>query len=159
MSFTNAQIDANFYQMIHQVVQSSADKAEDRRGHKRQRYSEFQWIAPWDGFGFPAEFEFMEVPCYDLTRGGFSFLYTKRPEFKMLVAGFGQKPKLLFVGAEVLRSTPVLVFASGRMKRLGNEETSLEPFGRGDEPGVARMLVGCRFIRRLRPWPSMGDRH
>ncbi|NLX95186.1 MAG: hypothetical protein GXY83_03310 [Rhodopirellula sp.] len=149
MFYTGAQIDANFYQMIHQFVAPSHEEADERRRHERKQSWSTQYIAPWDGCRFPAETDFLELPCNDLTRGGFSFLHSHEPDFNLLVAGFGRKPDLLFVGAEVVRCTPVVVFSSGQVKRLRDEETSIRHFDPSGEPGHPRILVGCRFLRRF----------
>jgi hypothetical protein len=158
MSNANAQIDATFYQMIHQFVHTpKGGESDDRRRQKRERFPEIQWIAPWNGFRFPAESEFLEVQCYDLTRGGFSFLFPHRPMFPFLVAGFGQKPDLLYIGAEPVRSIPVLLFPTGRVKHIREGEAEIDRRSSTGELGRPMMLVGCRFTRRLTP-PSETDR-
>lgn len=149
MSSTEAQIDATFYQMVHQFVHASEDKQDDRRRHKRQRFFGVQWIAPWDGSRLPSESEFIEVQCHDLTPGGFSFFFARRPTFPLVAAGFGRKPNLLYIGAEIVRSVPVLLFPSGRIKQVRDGETQIQRYSPSGEAGRPTTLIGCRFLRRL----------
>ncbi|NUQ65340.1 MAG: hypothetical protein HUU20_22970 [Pirellulales bacterium] len=155
MSHADTQIDATFYQMIERSAFPAGGQSEDRRRHRRQRYCSTQWIAPWDGCGFPGESDFIEAQCHDLTPGGFSFLSLRRPDFKRLVVGFGRKPDLIFLGAETVRCTPVLVFSSGQLHHLRHGETPIRRRGPNGEIGRPMILVGCRFTLRLeRPAPS-----
>ncbi len=151
----DAEIDASFYQMIHQFIcASERDEMKDRRRHSRERFSQTQWIAPWDGVRFPDEAKFIEVQCHDLTRAGFSFLLAGRPTFRLLIAGFGRKPNLLYVVAEPVRCVPVLLSSSGRIQQVTEGTTHRQPQSPSESAGQPMMLVGCRFIRRVDNLPS-----
>ena len=149
MSRTEAQLDVSFYEMVHQFVCGSAAPQDDRRRHKRQRFSSTQWIARWDGRQLPLDSEFLEVQCYDLTPAGFSFFFRQRPSFPLLAARFGQKSNLLYIGAEIVRCVPVLLFPSGRVKYLRDGETQSHRCTPTGELCSPKVLVGCRFLQRL----------
>lgn len=150
MSRTEAQLDASFYQMVHQFAYGSAVSPDDRRRHKRQRFFGIQWVARWDGSRLPLDSEYIEVRCYDLTPAGFSFFFRQRPSFSLLAARFGQKSdQLLHIGAEIVRCVPVLLFPSGRVKYLREGETQSHRCTPTGELCSPKVLVGCRFLQRL----------
>ena len=155
-----SEIDAIFYGLIHQLSTGSlAKEPTEQRTRERRPFPSRQRIAPWDGHGCPAESEFVEVQCHDLTQSGFSFLLLSRPTFTSLVAEFGVAPDLIYVGAQVLHYSRVLVHPSGVVEHVRHHEN-----GKGKEPqereagesGVSRILVGCRFTRRI-PRPLWVD--
>jgi hypothetical protein len=150
MPSQSAHVDADFFAMIHQrIVELPDDRPSERRRHQRQRFLGIQRLAPWDGCKFPAEDAFVEVPCYDLTRSGFSFFAHQRPSFEQLVVGFGQKPNLLYISAKPVRFSPMLVFPSGRAAHVGHAPEPIRCSDPTGEIGMPMVLVGCRFLRRL----------
>jgi len=149
MSTTN-QSDADFFRLIHQMVGPlAADEQSERRSRRRDRFLTWQRIAPWDGGPLPEDDAFLAVRCYDLTQGGFSFFLPTRPKFPFLVAAFGQPPELIYVGAEVVRCSRVLLHASGLVDPIHDRATHVSyrsPDGQLAQPMI---LVGCRFVKRL----------
>lgn len=150
MLYGTSDVDANFYRLIHQMVGPQlTDEPAERRGGARRPFWGVQRIAPRRGNRFPADAEFVEVRCYDLTRAGFSFFLPIRPDFDKLVAAFGTPPELLYVAAEVSRCDDVLVYPRGEVEHL--HDRADEAAGQNARTAKARpmILVFCRFIERL----------
>ncbi len=145
-----SEIDANFYRLIHQMLDVSRAGAQDRRCEKRRPFLSAQRVASWDGTRFPDAEQFIPVECRDLTRSGFSFLFPGEPRFATLVVEFGVPPHALYVAAHVVRTVPVVRFPSGQVKPLSSLDVNAEKVGQNGEQGVPLYLVGCRFTRRLR---------
>ena len=145
------EVDADFFTSLHRAAPSArplADGPLNRRDCSRRPFHSVQRIAPRRGPGVPAESDFFEVPCYDLTQRGFSFLIPARPEFDSLVAEFDIPPAKVYIAAEVVRCTRVLVYPPDTQQPLGSWSLQRNS-GAGAENGVPRILVGCRFAERL----------
>lgn len=152
MPSEDARSDADFYWMIHQrIADIPDDDGLDRRRHRRNRFLGIQWLAPWDGVEFPVESEFLEVRCYDLTRSGVSYFAPQRPPYEQVVMGFGRKPDLIYVSAEPIHFSQVLLFPSGQVTSIGETPGPISRCSPSGEVGTAMILVGCRFLRRLEP--------
>ncbi len=156
---TVSQVNPNLYQLIHELVLANPAEPEKRR-RERLPFDERQRVAQCRGSGVPDDSEFREVRCHDLSQGGFSFLFRTRPHFRELVVAFGIPPGVIYVAAEIVHCTPVLLFPSGRVKRLSQSlpstgtEASAGEAARAeeaDEEGEPYVLVGCRFLERLNP--------
>jgi len=145
-----SEIDANFYRLIHQMLTTphKEDLAE-RRSEKRRDYRAAQRIAPWDGSTFPGEDKFFPIQCRDLTRSGFSFLAATEPRFTAMVAEFGTPPDVMYVGAQVLHSVPVICYPSGLVVQMTGRSDAATLAAHPNERGRPMFLVGCRFTRRL----------
>lgn len=157
MHRTTNEIDASFYQLIHQLAgpQLSDDPVE-RRGTARRPFPAFHRIAPHRGPEFPEDGEFIEVLCHDLTRAGFSFFLPGPPDFDSLVAVFGSPPEEICTGAEVLHSDRVLLYPSGLVEHIDDQTGhSGNPPVAGEVP-TPMVLVGCRFTERLQK-PAAGS--
>jgi len=145
-----SEIDASFYQMIHQVLSSQRDSAGlERRERRRRRFQVSQRIAPLRGSRFPDDREFFTVECYDLTQGGFSFFMPIRPDFNSLVAEFGTPPHVVYVVAEVRRCSTVLVHSTGVVEHIDGRASHVSYQGPKGEYIRPRILVGCRLMARL----------
>lgn len=155
MQGTESQIDANFYQLIHQLAgPERAEGKNDRRARERQPFWADQRIAPVQGDELPDDSEFFRVPCHDLTRAGFSFFLSDRPEFRRLVVSFGEPPRTIYVRAEVVRVEHVLVHSVGTIERqVGTSKPSSSMAATGS-PAMPMVLVGCRFVSRLEKPPA-----
>jgi hypothetical protein len=140
MGSLDAEIDANFYNLVHQLATKQQAEA-NRRGADREQFVCLQRIALRRTAGIPDESEFIEVQCHDLTCGGFSFLLPKPPRFHMLVAAFGAPPDVIYVSARVAHTSQVVVDDLGRV--LHDED------GRLPQGGERMYLVGCTFTERL----------
>jgi hypothetical protein len=150
MPSPGSEIDANFYRLIHQMLTAPRrDDNAERRSEKRNHYRIAQRIAPWDGSKFPTEVEFFPIQCRDLTRSGFSFLAAAEPCFATMVAEFGTPPNVMYVGAEVLHSVPVICYASGLVAQMTGRTDAASLAAHPNERGKPMFLVGCRFTRRL----------
>ncbi len=146
----DSRVDADFYAMIHQRIVDAPEESPERRRDDRQEFSGMQWLAPWDGIDFPPETAFLEVRCHDLTCSGFSFFASQRPLFREFVIGFGEKPNLIYVAAEPIRFTDVLMLPSGKFARARDARNLVHGTASLEEIGRPMVLVGCRFLRRLK---------
>lgn len=151
-------IDADFYRLIHQLAATQRDDdPSERRDHPRRPFATIQRIAPHPGPGFPADSEFFEVRCHDLTQSGFSFFLPTRPDFKSLVAAFGTSPNVIWVGAEVRHCKEVLRHPSGLVEHVGGRAGRVGYQDVEGEIPTPTILVGCRFTRRMeKPSPAGG---
>jgi len=163
MPHVGSEIDANFYRLIHQMLETPRDESgPGRRPDARHSHASAQRIARWDGSRFPDADQFVPVRLRDLTRSGFAFLAASEPRFTTLVVEFGIPPHVLYLAAQVVRSVPVICKPSGELARVAESEWESEgegERGRGGESassgpsayeGKRMFLVGCRFTRRLR---------
>jgi hypothetical protein len=148
---SSAQIDASFYQLIHQVAGTALrqEKRSDRRGRRRYRFWTRQLVAPWDGGPVPPDEEFGCVQCYDLTQAGFSFFLPAEPAYASLAVAFGQAPNMIFVGAEVVHCARVLLHASGLVEEIEERASHVSYQSPDGRPATPLVMVGCRFVRRL----------
>jgi len=145
-----SEVDASFYQLIHQLLSSQRERARsERRGRRRKRFQANQRIAPLRGSRFPDDSEFFTVRCYDLTRAGFSFFMSMRPDFTALVAEFGAPPNTIYVVAEVRRCSTVLVHRSGLVEHIEGRASHVSYQGPKGEYISPMILVGCRLVARL----------
>ena len=148
-----AEIDAHFYELIHKLVNSEpAEDPADRRVHPRKPFSSIQRVASYDGVTLPEPPDFIDVSCHDLARGGFSYLSPIRPTSTNLIAAFGIPPGITCVEARVVRASEVLQYPStGLLERIDDSDGSVEYRGPNGEIGVPLVMVGCQFVRRLKP--------
>jgi len=149
-------LDANFYQLVHQLMSrpradNTMERTMERRTQSRRRFLATQRIAPHAGPGVPKESEFFEVQCYDLNRRGFSFLLPERPDFKSLVVSFETPSGPVYMAAEVSHCESVSVYPSGvvePIRRRASDTSHSVPDG---DTGIPMVLAGCRFVQRLTP--------
>lgn len=146
MNSLEAEIDANFYNLVHQLSMAAGGLPAERRHEKRSRFVATQRVAFRGTPGIPDVTEFTEVQCHDLTRGGFSFFLPSEPTLQFLVVALGTPPRVIYVSARVTHTEPVLVYESGLMERYPDgcvpDQTKSQH--------VRRMiLVGCTFVKRL----------
>jgi len=146
MGLLDAEIDANFFNLVHQLAMSDAKRGTERRGADRHQFVSMQRIAFRRGAGIPEEADFFDVQCHDLNTGGFSFLVSKPPTFKFLVAAFGEPPNVIYVSARVAHTADVLVDDAGHVVTV-EEADEHGPAGQRARP---MCLVGCSFVERLK---------
>jgi hypothetical protein len=152
MPSIEAEIDAQFYELIHRLVNTDpAEDQPDRRGYAREQFSSIHKVAPYDGAKLPQPADFIDIRCHDLARGGFSYLTPIRPSSTNLIAAFGIPPEITCMEARVVRAADVLQFpSSGLLEQVGNPDEPIQYRGPNGEIGVPLVLVSCRFVRRLR---------
>jgi len=125
MSHLGRSADADLYNLMHEMAKLVPGKeGAERRREPRSDFPSVERIAPMRGSNVPDESEFFEVKCRDLTRNGFSFFLSDRPDFDSLVVALATPPETIYVVAEVTHSNRV----------------------QSDTPKFA---VGCRFVRRM----------
>ncbi len=150
MADIRSQVDAGFFELVHQMTGSlRANLDDERRQSQRKPFTVTQRIAPYDGLQFPKGSDFFEVRCHDLTGRGFSFLMDEQPYFTQFVAEFGEQPNVIHVVAEITREFDVLLFESGLLEPLGDRARHI---GYQDEQGRYATLMtfaGCQFLRRI----------
>ncbi|MHC4177117.1 MAG: hypothetical protein ACYSWU_06405 [Planctomycetota bacterium] len=144
------ELDANFFSMIHQLACGAReDEAAERRTERRRTFLSSQRIAPRHGPGVPDESQFFEVPCHDLSRGGFSFFLPHRPDFDSLAVAFGTPPEVIYMAAEVSHCEDVSVDSCGQVRPVHGPGGETGPEDLDGPAATPMVLVGCRFIRRL----------
>ncbi len=143
------EVDANFFNLIHQMVGSSELDESERRGARRRPFSSQQRIAVRRELAIPDESEFFDVRCHDLTRGGFSFFRPTRPDFDSLVAEFGTPPEVIYVAARVSHCCNVLLHSSGLVERLEEGTAQAGVDESNGQAATPLVLVGCLFTERL----------
>lgn len=149
MTSLGKEADASLFTLIHQLASAAqAEKGAERRTERRRKFLSSQRIAPRRGREVPDESQFVEVPCHDLSRGGFSFFLPRRPDFDLLAVAFGVPPDVIYMAAEVSHCEDVLVSSAGDVRSLRGPagQTDEEALDAGATPMV---LVGCRFRGRL----------
>ena len=70
--------------------------------NRRYDYQCRQSIAPLDGEQIPLKSAYETVLCCDISNGGFSFYYPRRPQFSQLAVALGQPPHLKQMRAKVV---------------------------------------------------------
>jgi hypothetical protein len=157
---TPSQADAEFYRLVHTLLQARANKeGVERRAHGRTPMWARQRIAPIWGERIPAKEDFEEVICLDLSGSGFGFLHPEPPRYRFLVAEFGLPPHGVYVMAEVIHYRPVLLWSCGAIEPLpeGMSYTKAERRFRDRDPRdelsdpCLMVQIGCRFVRRIDP--------
>jgi hypothetical protein len=121
---TEIENSAIFFQALHRLLEDQKGPSSERRRATRHAYECVQLLAYYDGRNAPAQAEFRNVLCHDLSPGGFSFFADEAPNLPYVIIALGAVPFTFFV-ARVLRVRPAAA-----------DE------GRG-------YLVGCHFIRRV----------
>jgi len=149
MSLFQERADANFYNLVHEMLKDTPLEGAERRQESREPFLCLQRVAPLDGDEFPEKSDFFDVQCHDLTRNGFAFFMTARPTGGRLAVALGNATETYYISAEVVRCSEVLVFPSGEVKTIG--PSSARPDGRDacGEVGEPMFLIGCRFLGRL----------
>ena len=148
MPSLESEIDAQFYEMIHRLSDGSGALLDERRREPRHAYEALQKVAPYDGNWFPGPSEFVNVLCHDLTRAGFSFLLSRRPAFKSIVACFQGPDDTLYFEAEIAQVSRALIQPDGDVEIFGDRAPSATAIRPGAKPAL---LIGCKFVRRLQP--------
>ena len=103
----------------------SVQGGSDNRASQRREFQYRQRIAPMVGLGKPAEKDFIEVDCCDISAGGIAFYLDRAPEFTRVVVALGRPPALTYFAAEVVR----------HVEKVND--------------GRRVYLVGCRFVGRV----------
>jgi len=102
----------------------TADRACRRRA-PRFVYDTTQWIAPRSAHGPSDVCDFREVPCRNISTGGFAFLSPQPPDFEELVVRLGDGDRVILATARVVHALP-------------------------DKAGHG-FVVGCQFTGRMSP--------
>ncbi|MHC4399794.1 MAG: hypothetical protein ACYTG0_08950 [Planctomycetota bacterium] len=148
MSDLTSQVDADFYRLIHRLVDQE-DQAAERRDALRLASSATHLVAPCSSADVPDQQHFMAVYCRDLTQAGFSFFLPTQPEFTTLVAAFGKAPNVIRVAAQITQCIDVLVYPSGEVGIPGDRASQTGPANHNQAGAHPMVLVSCRFTARL----------
>jgi hypothetical protein len=123
--------DANFFALVHHVLDASLAADTDRRDNRRRGFSCLQFVAPYIDGRMPTQSEFKRVLCRDLSPTGFSFVASDPPNTEYLVVALGAAP-FIFVSAEIVHQWP------------------------DEAEGKPVWIVGCRFVSRIKT-PEFGE--
>jgi len=121
---TRADLDADFYAIVHSVLQASAERAAEERRALRESFDGAQLIAPYHEGQLPNPNDFRKVRCQDLSLEGISYFDSQPPAHERFLLRLGSNPVVCLIG-EVEHHTEV----------TGH-----------DEP---EYLVCCKFIGRV----------
>jgi hypothetical protein len=140
--------DAAFFNLMHHFLAASekCDYVPGRReSGDRRSFRLTQRIAPGYCWEVPPESAWIDVPCYDLAKAGFSFFLDDKPNFERLVAMF-RAGAPIYVAAGVNHWRHVLVDEWGGIIDPSGQTAGGVATARRTEPKV---LVGCSFLRRF----------
>jgi hypothetical protein len=154
MASSRQDADAAFFNLMHHFLAVSHKDEEgvaldepggERRNGSRRPFRLTQRIAPGYCWEVPPESAWIDVSCYDLAQGGFSFFLDEKPTFERLVARF-RSAEPIYVAARVSYSRPVLVDGWGGILEPGiPSEGALSAVRRTE----SKYLIGCQFLRRF----------
>ena len=156
MASSGQDADAAFFNLMHhflaashkpEVVASQGEAVMERRAEPRRAFRLTERIAPGYCWEVPPDAAWIEVRCYDLAQGGFSFFFDEKPTFERLMASF-RSPEPIYIAARVHHWRPVLVDAWGGILEPGSTSAGAISTLRRTE---AKFLVGCQFLRRFTP--------
>lgn len=101
--------EAAFFKMVHRLVREpqNENSATETRRAQRAAYPSLQRIASFNGHTLPADAEFHEVRCFDLSSSGFSYLSPLPENAHQIVVALGSKPNLRHLSAQVVHQTPL----------------------------------------------------
>ncbi len=146
--------DVVFFNLMHHFLAAS-QKAEgdvvrdepeaEQRYESRRAFRLTQRIATGYCWEVPPESAWIDVHCYDLTKGGFSFFLDEKPTFERLVAKF-RSAEPIFVAARVHHWRPVLVDGWDGIIEPNTPSVGAISTGRQTE---SKFLIGCQFLRRF----------
>ncbi len=148
--------DAAFFNLMHHFLAASHkgevcvgrdEPSAERRSEPRRPFRLTERIAPGYCWDVPPDSAWIEVRCYDLAQGGFSFLFDEKPTFERLMASF-RSPDPIYIAARVHHWRPVLVDAWGGILEPGATSAGVISTLRRTE---TKFLVGCQFLRRFTP--------
>ena len=149
MANSGQDADAAFFNLMHHFLAAShkgeggEDAADEpgaeRRTESRRPFRLTQRIAPGYCWEVPPESAWIDVRCYDLAQGGFSFFLDEKPAFERLVAMF-RSAEPIYVAARVNHWRPVLVDAWG-----GIIEPCIPSAGAMPTIQTNRIEVPCRL--------------
>jgi len=95
------------------------------RQHPRLPLSTNHYIAPYRGLSIPSSDLFQPVTCYDISRGGFSYLADRFPQINTILLRMMVHENLIYVAARIVNH---------RKTRDG-----------------MRYIIGCKFTGRVCP--------
>ena len=107
-------------------MQESESAGQERRSEERLLYPYWQRVAACNAVGDTEGAEFQEVLCRDLSANGISFWCDTAPKTRFFVLHLGTAQSHTDLIVEVKHFTPV---------HLGGRD---------------KILVGCKFVRRLK---------
>ena len=140
--------DANFYNLVHQLMGQSGGEGHERRHGPRHAFACNQRIAPLRGPGLPEPDDFFNVRCRDLNSGGISFFLPAAPDFQHFVVELGVPPEVVHMEAVVLHCLEVVIWPSGQIEQFGKDLSLESP--KATPRGTERMYqIGAQFTRRL----------
>jgi hypothetical protein len=152
MAISGHDADAAFFNLMHHFL-AAANKGEgggrdptgQQDGESWRAFRHTQRIAPGYCWDVPPKSAWIDVRCYDLAQGGFSFFLDEKPAFERLVARF-HLPEPIYVAARVHHWRPVLVDDRGGIIEPSIQgSAALSPA----RPTESKFLVGCQFLRRV----------
>ncbi len=126
-SVTPQPIDADFFAMVHQVLEEDHKQQQqqiERRGDPRRSFECVQLVAPVQDGRMPGQSEFRHVKFQDLSSQGFSYHALRSPDHCRVVVALGAVP-FTFLLARVVHVTTI------------------------QEEGRTQYLVGCQFDSRI----------
>jgi len=102
--------NADFEEALRRYVNDAeasetADRAYRRRA-PRFAYDTTQWIAPRSANAPSDVCDFREVPCRNISTGGFAFLLPLPPDFEELVVRLGDGDRVILATARVVHTAP-----------------------------------------------------
>ncbi len=163
MLLTPSEADAEFFRLVHSLAKVHKDQRfNERRTQARHPFTVRQRIAPVWGNSLPDSKEFFDVLCYDVNRGGFSFLVPTPPPFRHFVVQLGETMQPIELLAEVVHTHPVAYCPqTGQVRHLNQKPVDFKASSclSCDDPKAFHQmtLVGCRFVGRIKRDPPTAN--
>jgi hypothetical protein len=105
--FPSALSDEQFQAIEETLPPLPAGIGKERRTSERRSFPTIQLMAPYDGRTAPTQNDFGPVRCYDISRGGISFLWPEPPTFQHAVIGLESTLGRVWLKANVVRHLPI----------------------------------------------------
>jgi hypothetical protein len=115
--------DRALFRLVYELMHEGQAAQHSGRGERRaprEPYPCLQPIAPLVP-GQPLDAaEFRPVRCFDLSASGFSFLARRPPDTPGMIVALGTPPEVIYMNAEVMHETPLVLIGCRFMGRSGS---------------------------------------
>ena len=128
------------FETAYQVLHSSGNETEERRGAERHPFRHTQRVAAYDGQQSLSELRFFPVLCHDISRRGISFVLPDRIDFTNLILELKLGDEPTYYLAEAVNSR----YASdSQINEWAGAYSAMLPASQRP------VLIGCRLVEKV----------